>query len=89
MKKLDGTKNGQLGASIISFPAYKENEETGEVIEHNTIRGAVEETLEKLEKTGTVVFNTAESGAVILKAYGKDVANLKIIQYNRSYEKLK
>ena len=48
MKKLDGTKNGQLGASIISFPAYKENEETGEVIEHNTIRGAVEETLEKL-----------------------------------------
>ncbi len=48
-----------------------------------------EETLEKLEKTGTVVFNTAESGAVILKAYGKDVANLKIIQYNRSYEKLK
>ncbi len=48
IKKLDGTKNGQLGASIISFPAYKENEETGEVIEHNTIRGAVEETLEKL-----------------------------------------
>lgn len=48
MKKLDGTKNGQLGASIISYPAYKENEETGEVIEHNIIRNAVIETLEKL-----------------------------------------
>ncbi len=48
MKKLDGTKNGQLGALIISYPAYKENEETGEVIEYNIIRNAVIETLEKL-----------------------------------------
>lgn len=31
----------------------------------------------------------SELTAVILKADGKDVANLKIIQYNRSYEKLK
>lgn len=29
----------------------------------------------------------AAAGIVILKAIGKDVANLKIIQYNRSYEK--
>ena len=29
MAKLDGTKNGQLGASIIVYPAYKENEATG------------------------------------------------------------
>ena len=50
MKKLDGTKNGQLGALIISYPAYKENEETGEVIEHNIIRNAVIETLEKLAR---------------------------------------
>ncbi len=48
MKKLDGTKNGQLGALIISYPAYKENEETGEVFEYNIIRNAVIETLEKL-----------------------------------------
>lgn len=50
MKKLDGTKNGQLGALIISYPAYKENEETGEVIEYNIIRNAVIETLEKLAR---------------------------------------
>lgn len=50
MKKLDGTKNGQLGSLIISFPAYKENEETGEVIEYNIIRNAVIEILEKLAR---------------------------------------
>lgn len=50
MKKLDGTKNGQLGALVISYPAYKENEETGEPIEYNIIRNAVIETLEKLAR---------------------------------------
>lgn len=50
MKKLDGTKNGQLGSLIISFPAYQEDEETGEVIEYNIIRNAVIETLEKLAR---------------------------------------
>ena len=48
MKKLDGTKNGQLGSLIISFPAYEENEETGEVIEYNTIRNAIINVLENL-----------------------------------------
>lgn len=48
MKKLDGTKNGQLGPLKILYPAYKENELTGEVIEYNIIRNAVIETLEKL-----------------------------------------
>ena len=48
MKKLDGTKNGQLGALIISYPAYEEDEETGEPIKYNIIRNAVIETLEKL-----------------------------------------
>ena len=50
MKKLDGTKNGQLGSLIISFPAYEENEETGEVIKYNIIRNAIIETLEKLAR---------------------------------------
>lgn len=50
MAKLDGTKNGQLGASIIVYPAYKENESTGEVIEYNIIRNAIIETLEKLAR---------------------------------------
>ena len=50
MKKLDGTKNGQLGSLIISFPAYEENEKTGEVIKYNTIRNAVIEILEKLAR---------------------------------------
>lgn len=50
MKKLDGTKNGQLGAFMIKFPAYEENEDTGEIIKYNTIRNAVIEVLEKLAK---------------------------------------
>ena len=50
MKKLDGTKNGQLGSLIISFPAYEENETTGEVIKYNIIRNAVIEILEKLAR---------------------------------------
>lgn len=50
MKKLDGTKNGQLGTLLIRYPAYQENEETGEVIEYNVIRNAVIETLEKLAR---------------------------------------
>ena len=47
MKKLDGSKNGQLGALTILYPAYQENPETGEPIKYNTIRNAVIETLEK------------------------------------------
>ncbi|MBO5054864.1 MAG: DUF5048 domain-containing protein [Lachnospiraceae bacterium] len=50
MKKLDGTKNGQLGALTIRYPAYEENEETGEIIKYNTIRNAVMETLENLAR---------------------------------------
>lgn len=48
MAKLDGTKNGQLGALIISYPAYEADEETGEPITYNIIRNAVIETLETL-----------------------------------------
>lgn len=48
MKKLDGTKNGQLGSLIIRYPAYKEDEPTGEMIEGHIIREAVIEVLETL-----------------------------------------
>lgn len=48
MKKLDGTKNGQLGALLMRYPAYEENAATGEVIRYNIIRDAVIETLENL-----------------------------------------
>lgn len=50
IKKLDGTKNGQLGTLFINYPAYEENIETGEVIKYNIIRNAVIETLEKMAK---------------------------------------
>ncbi len=48
MKKLDGTKNGQLGASLIRYPAYEEDEQTGEVLRYNILRDAVMDTLRKL-----------------------------------------
>ncbi len=48
MKKLDGTKNGQLGALMIRFPAYQEDDVTGEMIEGHIIRKAVIEVLESL-----------------------------------------
>ena len=44
-----------------------------------------EETLKKLEKEGAAVLITAQSGAVILKAKGKDAADLKIAQYNSDF----
>ena len=46
--KLDGTKNGQLGQQIIKFPAYEEDEETGEVIKYNYIRDQIIITLDQL-----------------------------------------
>ncbi|WP_342759376.1 DUF5048 domain-containing protein [Kineothrix sedimenti] len=39
--KLDGTKNGQLGALTTLIPAYEENPDTGEVIKYNIIREAM------------------------------------------------
>ena len=47
ISKLDGTKNGQLGALTIKFPAYEEADD-GNVTKHNTIRDAVITTLEEL-----------------------------------------
>ena len=46
--KLDGTKNGQLGQEIIKFPAYEEDEDTGEVIKYNYIRDQVIIALDQL-----------------------------------------
>lgn len=47
--KLDGTKNGQIGgAETIEYPAYVEDEETGEVIHYNYIRDQVLTTLRQL-----------------------------------------
>lgn len=49
VSKLDGTKNGQVGGALTTeYPAYEEDEETGEVIHYNYIREAVIETLAKL-----------------------------------------
>lgn len=46
--KLDGTKNGQLGALTTRIPAYEENPDTGEVIKYNIIREAMVALLSQL-----------------------------------------
>lgn len=48
--KLDGTKNGQVGALTTSFPAYEQDEETGDVIHYHSIRDAVMTILLQLGK---------------------------------------
>ena len=50
MSKLDGTKNGQLGALSIQYPAYEADQETGEIIKINYIRDAFITTLTQLGK---------------------------------------
>lgn len=50
MKKLDGTKNGQMGALTISYPGYEEDPETGEVLTYYILRDIVIEILEKLAR---------------------------------------
>lgn len=47
----DGSRNGEIGgAEIISFPAYEEDPDTGEVIKYNYIRDAIITTLLQLGK---------------------------------------
>ena len=48
MKKLDGTKNGQLGGLAIQFPSYKKDEESGKVEDKFIIRNAIIRILEDL-----------------------------------------
>lgn len=44
--RLDGTINGQVGGAITAiYPAYEEDEQTGEPLHYNNIRGAIEKTL--------------------------------------------
>lgn len=47
IRKLDGTKNGQLGSLIINFDAYEEDE-NGNILKRNSIRNAVIRALEQL-----------------------------------------
>lgn len=72
--KLNGTKNGQLGQQIIKFPAYEEDEETGEVIKYNYIRDQIIITLDQLGR---------------IKDYNiDDVGEYKgMPQYNANWEK--
>lgn len=91
MKKLDGTKNGQLGASIISYPAYEEDEETGEVIKYNIIRNAVIETLEKLAQiTNHRIDDIGEYKAMLdynddWQKYRKENITWNTIPYNQEF----
>lgn len=55
MRKLDGTKNGQLGALLINFDAYEKDADgnpltdgDGNILKYNTIRDAVIMVLEQL-----------------------------------------
>ena len=48
MVLLDGSKNGVLGQFQILIPAYKEDSDTGEVIEYNYIRDAIMYTVGQL-----------------------------------------
>ena len=48
MVLFDGSRNGALGQYQIQIPAYKENPDTGEVIEYNYIRDAIIETVSQL-----------------------------------------
>jgi hypothetical protein len=74
VSKLDGTKNGQLGQQIIKYPAYKEDEETGEVLKYNYIRDQIIITLDQLGR---------------IKDYNvDDVGEYKgMPQYNTNWEK--
>lgn len=50
MSFLDGTRNGQLGALTTTIPAYRENPDTGEVIEYNYIKDAMRSVVTQLGK---------------------------------------
>ena len=48
MTLLDGTLNGQMGQLTTTIPAYSENPDTGEVLEHNYIRAAMAKVISQL-----------------------------------------
>ena len=73
MVKLDGTKNGQLGALNTKYPAYEENPDTGEVIKYNIIRDAVITTLTTLARINNYLID--------------DIGEYKAMpQYNKEWE---
>lgn len=71
--KLDGTKNGQSGALTILLPAYKEDEETGEVIEYYSIRDTLISVLKK--STQITDYEIDDMGE-----------HMAMPQYNEAYE---
>lgn len=46
----DGSRNGQVGGADISFPAYEEDSNTGEIIQYHYIRDAIYTTLRQFGK---------------------------------------
>ena len=60
---LDGSRNGEIGgAETISFPAYEEDPDTGEVIKYNYIRDAIITTLLQLGKLKESQLEISEIG---------------------------
>lgn len=62
MAFLDGTRNGTLGQLIIQYPAYEEDEETGEVIKYNYIRDALKTTITQLPYCNKFGYNIDDMG---------------------------
>ena len=59
----DGSRNGEIGgAETISFPAYEEDPDTGEVIKYNYIRDAIITTLLQLGKLKESQLEMSEIG---------------------------
>ncbi len=80
MRKLDGTKNGQLGAPTIQFDAYEKGEDgepltddEGNILKYNTIKSAVTRVLEQLG--GITKYRIDEIGEYLaLPEYNEDWA---------------
>lgn len=80
MRKLDGTKNGQLGSPTIKFDAYEKGEdgepltdEDGNILTYNTIRNAVIHVIEQLG--GITKYRIDEIGEYLaLPEYNEDWA---------------
>ncbi len=75
---LDGSRNGQVGgAETISYPAYEEDPNTGEVIKYNYIRDAIITTLLQLGKLKESQFAIDEVGEI----KGMEQYNQDYLQY--------
>ena len=72
---LDGTKNGQIGALTTIIPAYSENPLTGEVIEYNYIRDAMQAVVMQLGKIKDCYIDE------IGESYGTERFNADYLKY--------